>query len=278
MAFGDDEPLRQRRLSTRQAINLAMEGRWREAALLNQGIIASFPNDVDAYNRLGRAYVELGEYARAREAYGHARELDPYNAIADKNLKRLALLGEKATTENAAHGVEPQVFIEETGKAGTFNLTKLAPGQVLAHMVAGDRVCLKIDGPNLVVENCKDEYLGLVDARVGKRLIKLTKGGNQYSATVISSAADKLTIIIRETFQHPSQAGVLSFPSRGLASVHQAADFEEPVAEELAYPGEGEEHVAAVEETAPSGEYGGEGTEEEEAEEEEDGEEDELEA
>ena len=68
-------PVRLRRQSSKQAIALAMQGRWREAVAVNKSLIESFPSDVDAYNRLGRAYMELGEYSQAREAYQQALEL-----------------------------------------------------------------------------------------------------------------------------------------------------------------------------------------------------------
>ena len=42
------------------------------------------------------------------------------------------------------------------------------------------------------------------------------EGGNKYTTAVVSSAEDRLTVIIREVYQHPSQAGQLSFPSRGV--------------------------------------------------------------
>jgi len=41
-------------------------------------------------------------------------------------------------------------------------------------------------------------------------------GGNQYSASVVKSTADSMTVMIRETNQHPSQAGKLSFPPKGM--------------------------------------------------------------
>ena len=82
MSYQDEGQVRLKRLRAKQAIALAMESRWREAIAINKSIIAGFPNDVDAYNRLGRAYMELGEYSQAREAYGQALELDPYSAIA----------------------------------------------------------------------------------------------------------------------------------------------------------------------------------------------------
>ena len=54
-----------------------------------KAIIENFPNDVDAHNRLGKAYMEMGEYAKAKEAYEKALQLDQYNTIAKKNLQRL---------------------------------------------------------------------------------------------------------------------------------------------------------------------------------------------
>lgn len=90
MVYENEEQARLIRQSSQQAIALAIAGRWREAVAANKGIIESYPNDVDAYNRLGRAYMELGEHSLAREAYSLAKGLDPYNIIADKNLRRLS--------------------------------------------------------------------------------------------------------------------------------------------------------------------------------------------
>jgi len=216
MAYQEEEQVRLRRQRSKHAIALAMQGRWREAVAANQEIIASFPNDVDAYNRLGRAYIELGEYSPAKEAYGRALELDPYNIIAQKNLRRLSYLGEAvAGSEADSDRAEPQHFIEETGKAGVVNLYHLAPRETLARMVAGDRVYLKVDGSGLTVKNARGEYLGQVEPKHGQRLIKLMEGGNQYTAAIVSSAEDRVLVIIREVYQDPSQAGLLSFPPKG---------------------------------------------------------------
>ena len=220
MSYQKEEKVILRRRGSKQAIALAMQGRWREAVAANKSLIESFPNDVDAYNRLGRAYMELGEYSQAKEAYSRAVELDPYNTIAKKNLHRLSHLGEGAAgSEGAFHKVEPQHFIEETGKAGVVNLYRLAPQETLAKMVAGDRVYLKVDGSSLIVQDGRGEYLGRVEPKYGQRLIKLMKGGNKYTATVISSTEEMMTIIIREVYQDPSQAGQLSFPSKGFERI-----------------------------------------------------------
>ena len=79
---------------------------------------------------------------------------------------------------------------------------------------------MNIDGPNLVVENSRGEYLGQVEPKHGQRLIKLMRGGNKYTAAIVRSTEDSVTVIIREAYQDPSQAGQLSFPAKGVESLH----------------------------------------------------------
>ncbi len=216
MTRDDERLLRHKQQRSKEAIDLAMQARWQEAVDVNREIIEEFPEDVDTYNRLGRAYMELGQYALAREAYSRAIQLDPYNAIANRNLRRLNDIKESDKTEVETDKVEPHHFIEEIGKAGVVSLYDLAPKENRARMVAGDKVYLKVDGSVLAVENSRREYMGKVDPKYAQRLIRLMLGGNQYTSSVVKSTMDMMTIIIRETSQHPSQAGKLSFPPRGM--------------------------------------------------------------
>lgn len=217
MTYQEEERSKLRRQSTKQAIALAMEGNWKEAVAINQGILEVFPNDVEALNRLGRAYMELGNYHEAETAYRQTTDIDPYNAIAAKNLQRLSLLKESAVaTEADADRLEPEFFIEEVGKSGVVQLVNLASPDVVARMVAGDRVRLRIEEIELVVENSRGEYLGQVELRHGQRLARLMRGGNRYSAAVVSLAEGAVRVIIRELYRDPSQAGKPSFPSTGM--------------------------------------------------------------
>lgn len=217
MAYQDERETRLKRERSKQAIALAMQSRWREAVAVNQHIIENFPNDIEAYNRLGKAYMELGEYLQARGAYSRAVEIAPYNIIAKKNLERLSRLGEvRAGSEDDTGEVEIRQFIEEAGKAGTVNLYHLAPKEVLARVMAGDKVHLEIGGSNLVVKDAHGQYLGQVEPKQGQRLVRLIQGGNQYTAAIISLTEDMVSVIVREVYQHPSQAGQLSFPPKGV--------------------------------------------------------------
>lgn len=219
MPYQEEEQVGQRWRRSRQAVALAMEGRWREAVSANQSLIENFPSDVNAYNRLGRAYMELGEYSQAEEAYRRAMEHDPYNVIAKKNLDRLSHLGGAAvSSQGDSDKVEPQQFVEETGKAGLVKLYHLATPEIVAKMGAGDKVYLKVDGSNLIAENAREEFLGRVEPGHEQRLLKLMGGGNKYSAAIVSSMEGIVNVIVREVYQDSSQAGRPSFPAKEFKS------------------------------------------------------------
>ena len=68
----EEKLLRLKQQRSKEAIDLAMQGRWQEAVAVNQEITENFPNDVESYNRLGRAHMELNQFSQAREAYSRA--------------------------------------------------------------------------------------------------------------------------------------------------------------------------------------------------------------
>ena len=218
----EEEKARLRQRLSNEAIDLALQGRWEEAEVVNRDIIEKFPADAEAYNRLGRALTELGSFDGAKEAYLKTLELAPENAIAKKNLARLTSLSESIATLNnnpqevttwraQARRVALDLFITEMGKAGVVNLHNVASSDVLAKMGFGDQVHLEARGQRLIVKSEGEEYLGEVEPRQGLRLTKLMLGGNRYDAAILNVEEDKVQVIIKEVYQHPSQAGRPSF-------------------------------------------------------------------
>ncbi|MBI2934970.1 MAG: tetratricopeptide repeat protein, partial [Chloroflexi bacterium] len=118
-----------RRQLEKESIRLAMESQWAEAVTVNKQILAGYPGDVEALNRLGRALMEMGEYQEAWDVYRKSLGIEADNTIARKNMDRLTQLIEagKKKEEVVGHKVAPQLFIEETGKTGIIHLRKLAP-------------------------------------------------------------------------------------------------------------------------------------------------------
>jgi len=268
-----EEEARSKQRLGKEAVDLALQGRWEEAESVNRDIIEKFPADIEAYNRLGRALIELEDPARAKEAYLKALELAPNNEIAKKNLARLASVAEAAVISSDEHHktspsrarariVAPELFTAEMGKTGVVNLVALASSDVLARMGFGAQVHLGVKGQHLVVESDGGDYLGELESRQGLRLIKLIEGGNRYAAAILNVGGNEVRVIIKEVYQHPSQVGYPSFPVKATRRLRShdresllkrkiIADEGEAM-EEVEYPAEAE-RSKAEEESVPEG-------------------------
>ncbi len=266
----EEEKARLRQRLTKEAIDLALQGRWEEAEAANRDIIERFPTDVEAYNRVGRALIELGDFDRAKEAYLKALELAPDNAIAKKNIARLTSLSESmatlsskpqkdSTRRTQARRVALDLFVTEMGKAGVASLHNVASDKVFAKIAFGDQVHLEGRGQHLIVVSESGEYLGEVEPKQGLRLIKLMLGGNKYDAAILNVEEGKVQVIIKEVYQHPSQVGHPSFLvkttehlrtrikesllRRGIITDRSEASSELGYLEEEEYPGPEEESL-----------------------------------
>lgn len=201
---------------SKEAISLALEGDWEKAAVLNRVILDVTPNDVETMNRLGKALMESDQYGEAREVLTRVVEAAPYNNIARKNLARLDQLEEAPSpARSGPKGAgAARSFIEESGKSGATVLQKPGPARAAAGAAPGDTVDLVIEGSGLCVYRRGDEYLGRVEPKLARRLVRLMQAGNRYEAAVIGVKDEGTSIIIRESFRHPSLQRVCSFPSR----------------------------------------------------------------
>ncbi len=211
-----EEKERLKKQWTDLAIQQALASQWEEAVNTNKNILNLFPHEPDAYNRLGKAFSELGQYAEARQAYSQTLKYNPNNTIAKKNLDRLSLLQEEPVLiHTGAERIDPRLFIEETGKTGTTELINIAPASVLAKVGVGDKVQLHVNGHTLLVRNAAGEDIGQIEPRLANRLINFMEGGNRYAAAILAMENGQVRLIIREEYQHPGMFGKVSFPSQG---------------------------------------------------------------
>ena len=245
-----EDPARSLREKAKEAIQLAMRSRWEEAVAVNRSIIELAPGDAEAHNRLGKALLELGRYEEARSAFQRALALKSSNTIARKNLERLERLEARGPRMVRGGKMSAALFLEESGKASVARVQDLAPRDVLATLSAGDPVHLSLEGNAVWVESPHEERLGHLEPRLALRLSRLMGGGNRYTAAVTSAAERELVIIIREVYQHPDLAEVISFPGKAAEGYH-------PYLEELPIPYErGEEEDEAILDRDDSGEEG----------------------
>ena len=199
----------------KRAIALAMRSRWEEAAEANRSILADFPKDLEAYNRLGKALSELGRNKEARDAFQRALTVSPSNGIARKNLERLEGLADETPRSEARTSARPQIFIEESGKAAVVSLAAPASADVLLRLAPGHALQTRAGGRAVEVVTPSGEYLGRIGPKWEARLNRLMNGGNRYDAVVTSVSGEEITVIVRESYRHPSQSHVTSFPSQG---------------------------------------------------------------
>ncbi len=200
---------RLRRQMAEQAVKLAVKSRWDEAAAVNRELLRVAGDDIDALNRLGKALSELGHMGEARQSYRRALELEPANTIARRNLDRLSAMDDES--DQPASQLDTSIFIEESGKAGVATLQAVDAGEA-AKLDAGDLVELEVQGKAVNVHSRAGAYIGMIEPRVGLRLARLIEGGNRYSAAVLTVSTDEIRVVLRETFQHASQAATVSFP------------------------------------------------------------------
>src|SRR6266404_1602635 len=85
---------------------------------------------------------------------------------------------------------------------------------ICSKVAAGDVAELKIEGDGIVAETSRGVRLGLLEAKLARRLIKFMRGGNRYQAGVTSCDGSAVKLIVRETYQDPRFAGKPSFPMR----------------------------------------------------------------
>ncbi|HEX4203637.1 MAG TPA: tetratricopeptide repeat protein [Ktedonobacteraceae bacterium] len=215
-----EEKARLKKQWTDLAIKQAQEGQWEEAVTTNRNILNLFPTETDALNRLGKAYSELGMYVEAQEAYSQTLKIKPDNNIAKKNLERLALILESVDHTSSVRSVtgerlDTNLYIDETGKTGITELLGLAPAAILAKVSIGDKIQLHVSGHTLYAQTLAGETIGQLEPRLSNRLVRFIEGGNRYAAAVIAMEPGLVRIRIRETYQHPSLFGQVSFPSQG---------------------------------------------------------------
>jgi len=205
-----EERSRVRKQMSDQAVKFAVNSRWAEAANVNREYLRVFGDEAEAQNRLGKALSELGQINEARAAYGKALEIDPTNSIARRNLDRLAGMHDTTAAAAAPSQLDTRLFVEETGTA-TVARMQATDAALTALLDAGDLVELEVQGNAVNVRTVNGDYVGMLEPRIGLRLSRMMTAGNQYTAAMVTTAGEP-KVMLRETFQHPSMIGKVSFP------------------------------------------------------------------
>lgn len=196
----------------KQAINAAISCNWEKAVTLNEQILLTEPDNTEVLNRLAKALFEMGTYSSAKKIYHRVLELDPYNTIAEKNLKKVtSLKKDGANLASNSMSLSPSMFLEEPGVTTLVNLVKVAEPQKLLKLSPGTVVTLVPKKRGVSVTDSGNSYLGAFPDDSAFHLLKLLKGGNKYTSIIKSIRPNGLTVLIREIYRSKKFKNQASF-------------------------------------------------------------------
>src|SRR5579859_6970355 len=124
-----------------QAIQATLDGNWELAVTINEELLKSNPTDIETLNRLAFAYTVIGRSTHAKNAYKKVLELDIFNPIAIKNLKRLET---GASLPSNTPQLMMNMFLEESGKTKIVTLINIAQPKVIQSLQIGQSITLCI--------------------------------------------------------------------------------------------------------------------------------------
>lgn len=195
---------------TQNAVSLALGREWNEAIKVNKELLKTFPDDIDALNRLAKAYFESGDIKRAKTIAAKVLKVNPTDSIASKNLWRWkSLTSGKKSSPSPPQAVN---FIEEPGKTKIVSLLNLGDKKVIAKLNAGEEVKIAVHTHRVCVLTFEGKYLGRLPDDLAARLIRLTNSGNLYRVFLKCLEADNIKVFIRESLRAKKMTKVLSFP------------------------------------------------------------------
>jgi len=195
----------------RKAVAAALAGNWKEAEKINKQILKNDRSDIDALNRLARAYAEQGNLKKAKETARKVLKINPFDQIASKSLKKWQSLKRGETIVSGPSSAE--AFLEEPGKTKVVSLLHLGDSSVLAKLDAGDKVKLVSHKHRVSVTTLDGKYIGRLPDDIAAILRRFIKSGYQYQTLIKSIEPRGARVFIREIKRGEKLKDVPSFPA-----------------------------------------------------------------
>lgn len=111
-----------------------------------------------------------------------------------------------------APAVKPESFIEEPGKTKTVALIHLGDDSVISALDTGEPVKLLTHAHRVSVQTGGGSYIGRLPDDLARRIIKLTRAGNEYISFICSVSLDSVRIFAREVKRGEGAPDIPSFP------------------------------------------------------------------
>ncbi|MFC1646784.1 tetratricopeptide repeat protein [Patescibacteria group bacterium] len=183
------------------AVQAALSHNWKKAIKINNALLKSDKDNIGILNRLGFAYLNIGKSLEAKKMFQKVKKLDPYNQIADKNLRKLESSKNTKFTElenDCNDEISPLLFIEEPGVTKIVTCINTAPKQIIASIRCGQDVFMKVKNHVVEIRDIQNRYLAALPDDLSFRLNKLISAKNKYHVLIKNVDKKTITIFIRE--------------------------------------------------------------------------------
>ena len=139
---------------TKRAIESSLQLNWKQAIELNTAILKDYPNNIDAKIRLGRAYLQVKDFTKAKKMFKDVLKNDPINALALKNLE-LAKSGKSECPANGTNHINTKSLLKEPGTTYEVKITVKSKGIHFDDFISGEELPIKVKRRSIDVYKIK---------------------------------------------------------------------------------------------------------------------------
>ena len=181
-----------------RAIKAALKADWQEAIQINEELLNISPDDTNIQLRLGRAYVQAGDFAKAKKIFKLILDKDPINKIALRNLE----LAVNQKNEESSDATSKVGLIKEPGTSKDVSFTITDKGVTSNGLSRGDDLELKIVKSGVRVSYTKagkEVVLGNLDAPLSNKIYEAKNEGANIRAQFVSGTDKNIEMLIKSS-------------------------------------------------------------------------------
>lgn len=196
------------------AVDAAIAYQWDNAIKINKKILSSHKKNLPAMLRLAFAYMQNGDLTRAKKYYRQVLKIQPINTVAKENIERIKILQDKKIKKQSHSRIfyDPELFLETVGKTKSIKLVNLGQKNILAQLMVGQEVIMKVKRRRVEIRTKSNEYIGCLPDDLSKRLRLFIKAKSLYTAYIKENTLSNLIIFIREEKKGKKVTNFISFP------------------------------------------------------------------
>lgn len=211
-----------------RSVEAAITLHWEDAIELNKKIIKIDKENLSAYLRNGFAYLQLNNTEQAKKYYRKVLKIQPKNQVAIENLERIKILESKKDRKNGVEkiNIKPNLYIEIPGKTKTVTLVNNGQKNVLAKLMVGQEVIIKIKKRKVEVRTQANEFIGNMPDDLSRRLIFFIKAKSKYLTYIKEASLTRVVVFIKEEMKGKTITNYISFPFNVQKSISRQQDDE----------------------------------------------------